>query len=220
MNLTFKNGAAALGLALLAGAAPLAQALSVNDASDDFVASYTGAHAGDLDVIGSFVTYNAATDMFVFAGTMNADIGTTSGAFYVWGVNRGTGTAAFASIGIGNVLFDAVVRFNADGSGVVTGTAPPTTLAAGTAQVIGSTIIGQISGALLPSKGFAKADYTWNLWPRDGGVAGLGAISDFAPDNANLNVTVLSAVPEPASAALLALGLAAVGLARRRPRAG
>jgi hypothetical protein len=194
------------GLAIGA-AAPAAHALGVLDMTGDFLPSYTGPHGGDLDVVGSFVTYNPITDMFVFAGIMDADIGTTPDSFYVWGVNRGAGTAGFASLGINNVLFDAIVRFNGDGSGTVTGTSPPTALPAGTAKVVGSTIIGQVSGSLLPTRGFAKSDYSWNLWPRAAGITGNAAISDFAPDNANLPVTALSPVPEPASAALLLLGL-------------
>ena len=34
------------------------------------------------------------------------------------------------------------------------------------------TITGEVSGALLPSLGLSKADYQWNLWPRDGSVSG------------------------------------------------
>jgi hypothetical protein len=210
--------AAATALCGLAMAAvtPAAHALGVLDMTGDFIASYTGPQGGDLDVVGSFVTYNPVTDMFVFAGIMNADIGTTPGSVYVWGVNRGAGAAGFAGIGIDNVFFDAIVRFSGDGSGTVTGTTPATQLPAGTAKVIGSTIIGQISGSLLPSQGFAKSDYSWNLWPRAAGIAGTAAISDFAPDNANLPVTTLSPVPEPASVALWLLGLAALAPALRK----
>jgi hypothetical protein len=75
-----------------------------------------------------------------------------------------------------------------------------------------------ISGSLLPSTGFAnKLDYTWNLWPRDGGLAaGFTQIADFAPDNANFTT---SPVPEPATTAMLLAGMAAIGglqLRRRR----
>lgn len=209
--------AALCGLALTA-MAPAAQALGVSDVSGDFMPSFTGTHGGDLDVLGAFVTYNPNTDVFTFAGTMNADIGTTAGASYVWGVNRGGAVATpFAGIGVNNVKFDSVVVFKADGTGTVTVFgASPTTTVLSSAAVIGSTLIGQVSGQLLTSTGFAKTDYTWNLWPRQAGIAGTAAISDFAPNNANIGVTVLSAVPEPSSAALLALGLGAVGVMRRR----
>lgn len=213
------RAAAAAVLALAAGSG---HAIGVTDAVGDYVAGYAGSRAGDLDVIGSFVTYNATTDTFVFSGTMAAAIGTSPGGFYVWGVDRGAGTAGFAANGLNNVLFDSVVIFNPDGSGRVVRFAPSgppsvTSLAAGTAAVFDSTIVGKVAGSLLPSNGKAKADYTWNLWPRDGTLpAGFGQISDFAPDAMNLATTPISAVPEPGSALMLVAGLAGVGLLKRR----
>jgi hypothetical protein len=206
--------------ALTLAAASSSHAIGVSDAAGDFLPTYTGTQGGDLDVLGAFVTYNTNTDRFVFSGTMDADIGSTPGAFYVFGVNRGSGTARFAGIGATQVLFDAVVIFNQDGSGVVnrlpaTGT-DTTTLAAGTAQNFGSTLIGQVDGSLLPSTGWAKSAYTWNLWPRLSGVAGAASIADFAPDNSNLVVTSLSPVPEPSTTLMLAAGLVALVLRRRR----
>ena len=205
--------------AALAVFSPAGHAIGVTDAIGDYVPGFAGSKAGDLDVVGAFVTYNAATDMFVFSGTMNADINPASKDIFVWGLDRGQGTARFAANGIDGVLFDSVVVFNADGSGAVTQIVGggSTTLPAGSAQIFGTTIIGQISGSLLPSLGFAKDAYTWNLWPRDGTLAsGFTQISDFAPDNSNSLVTTVGAVPEPSTWAMLGLGVGLVALARRR----
>lgn len=187
----------------------------ISDPVNDFLPSYTGAHHGDLDVVSSFVNYNPGTDTFFFSGTMDAAIGTTASAFYVWGVDRGTGTARFGALAPG-VLFDSVVIFRLDGTATVNRFNGSNNLPAGTATFAGNTIQGNISGALLASTGFAKTAYAWNLWPRDGSQSGNAAISDFAPDNSNAAVTV---VPEPSTVALLVLGLGAVGLATRRRRA-
>ena len=194
-------------LAAVLLAAPAVHAATSTDPVGDFIPTYTGPHGGDLDVVSSFVNYNPATDMFTFSGTMNAAMGTTPGSFYVWGVDRGAGTAGFATLGTGypNILFDTVVILRADGTGAAAGAALP----AGTVQMNGDTISASFSGSLLPTRGFAKTDYTWNLWPRAGGVAGTAAISDFAPDGSNLAVT---AVPEPSTFALLGLGLCLVSL--------
>lgn len=210
-----------LALAALLACAGTAQALGVSDPVGDYVPGYAGSQAGDLDVIGAFVTYNASTDKFVLSGTMNADIGLSPNGFYVWGVDRGSHLASFAANGLPGVVFDAVVVFNQDGSGAVNILGPggsSTPLPVGTAVVVGSTIIGQVSGSLLPSTGFAKPGYAWNLWPRDGTIQpfGFAQISDFAPDNAVFANTPIGAVPEPSAAALFGLGLAGLLAARRR----
>ena len=75
-------------LSALCGAAWLtlsAGAHAISDPTGDFLAGYTGSHNGDLDVISSTVTYNAGTNMFDFTATLDAPVGTTGSAFYVWG---------------------------------------------------------------------------------------------------------------------------------------
>ena len=86
--------------------------------------------------------------------------------------------------------------------------------------ISGNTISAIVSGSMLVSTGFNKADYTFNLWPRDGAFTGFAAISDFAPDNANFTATAgVVAVPEPGSFAMMVVGLALVGgIARHRGR--
>ncbi|MDB5817316.1 MAG: hypothetical protein JWQ11_956 [Rhizobacter sp.] len=218
------TGNKALGaLALTAAcafAAPTAMAASVVDAAGDYVPTYAGSKAGDLDVLSSFVNYDAATDSFAFSATVAAAVGTSPAGFYVWGIDRGTGTERLntGAIPVGaGVKFDAVVIFRLDGTATVNTFGPVAAAPIpGVVTFAGNTISGTIAGSLLPSTGFARVDYTWNLWPRDGALANNTAISDFAPNASN--ASVLSPVPEPETYALMALGLAGVALATRRRR--
>ena len=185
----------------------------ISDPKGDFLATFAGSAAStDLDVLSASVFYNASTDVFTLTATMDGNIGTTATGFYVWGVNRGAGTAGFAtSLGLNGVRFDRVILLRPDGTGTVPGVG---NLPGGSVTISGKTITGVISGSLLPSTGFTnKLDYTFNLWPRDGAFSGTAAISDFAPNNANFTATP---VPEPSTAALGALGLAALLVWRRR----
>lgn len=90
-------------------------------------------------------------------------------------------------------------------------------LPAGSVSISGNTVSANIPLSFLPANGFANPlDYTWNLWPRNNTFSGVPGISDFAPNNANFST---SPIPEPATWALMAGGLALMGVvARRRSR--
>ena len=152
----------------------------VADPAGDFVAGYAGPRAGDVDVR-SFETVYDGTN-FVLTATMDGALGATPGALYVFGFNRGTGTARFGALATG-VLFDVAVVARADGTGNVGTDALP----AGSVVVSGSTLRVTVPAALLPPQGFSPAQYTVNLWPRVG-AGNNNQISDFAPDNSNAPV--------------------------------
>jgi PEP-CTERM motif len=203
--------ALALGLPLASHALD-----GITDPKGDFLATFAGSSASaDLDVVAATVLYNASLDTFFLKATLDGNVGSTATGVYVWGVNRGTGMAGFgASLGLDGVRFDRVVLVRPNGTGSVAGT----DLAPGTVTISGKTITAAVKGSLLPSTGFTnKLDYTFNPWPRDLAFAsaGVGAISDFAPNNANFTATATT-VPEPASAALLLGGLGLVAAYRRR----
>ncbi len=189
-------------LGVVAGTAGRAEANLILDPVNDFIPSYTaGPRNGDLDVTSVGVTFNGTR--FVLTATLNGSLGTTPGALYVWGVDRGAGTARFADIAPG-VRFDSVVALQANATGSVTriiggGNSP---LSPGDVTVSGSTLTASVPASFLPSQGRAEADYTFNLWPRLG-TGNNNQISDFAPDNSNIRATVVS---EPNSVVLASLG--------------
>lgn len=184
------------------------------DPGNDFIPTYTGPQGGDLDVTSAEVMLDTSTNTLSFRATLNAAVGTTTGAFYVFGLDRGAGTARFGAIATG-VLFDMVVLLRPDGSGQVNNLTGggSVVLAPGSVLISGSTISTiSLALSLFPTAGLSAANYTWNVWPRVSTVVGNAAISDFAPDNLNAGVTV---VPTPGALGLL--GLAALaGLRRRR----
>lgn len=183
--------AVVLGLAACDdGTGPEDRESFIRDGTGDFLASFTGPRNADLDVTRGEVTLDG--NNFVFTSTSAGQIGTTPGALFVWGVNRGSGTARFGDLAPG-VVFDAVVVVQPDGTSRVvdltTNPPTPTTLPAGSVVASGGNLTVTVPASLLPTKGFDPASFTVNLWPRVG-VGNNNQISDFAPDNRNVPVRV------------------------------
>ncbi len=186
------------------------------DPQGDFLSTFAGVPAADLDVAAAAVLIDGET--LQLGGVMFDRIGISPNPTYVWGIDRGSGTAGLftgaPSVGA-NVLFDAVLAFGTDGSGQLVAFndgAPPTvtSLAAGTIGVFGSVSIARIPLALLPSRGFSTNQYSYNLWTRAGD--GNALIADFASDRNFF----AEGVPEPGTWALLLVGFGAVGATLRR----
>ena len=191
-----------------------AAAAPVTDPAGDFLPTYVGPTNGDLDLLSTSVEFDGTN--FIWRVTTAGAIGTTAGSLYVLWVDRGAGTPRFGPAAP-DVLFDAVGVFRPAGPDVVvnvTGVPPGapviTPLPADAFSFDGSTLTGMLPLSLLPSTGFAPADYRFTVGSRIGDTA-FSQIADFAPDDG-----MFAAVPEPATAALLLGGVGLLGWARRR----
>lgn len=208
MHISLKSGLAAL--ALVAGTGT-AHAVTITDATGDFLAGFIGTQDPDLDVTSFSVTYDNVTSSFTLGATFAGVINPALAGRYVIGVNTGTGVnAPFAAIGQGNVRFNQTVTVQKNGTGSVGATA----LAAGAVTINGNAFTAVVPLSLLPTTGWTPVQYGWNLWPRNGGT-GVTAISDFAPENSLL---AISPIPEPASWLMMMFGFGIAGGALRMRR--
>ena len=191
--------------------------------------SYAGPLNPGLDVLSANVILNLSQNTLTFTSTMagpisgliNPGTGALLGS-YSWGINHGYGNLNFNEIGLPNVLFDAVLTLNPNGTGAYRGTQAP----AGSVTVSGNTLTAVLSASFLappPQPANAQgpllpdSQWTFNLWPRssirtDGTALGFGdaQIADFAPDTND--VAAQAVVPEPSSAVMLGLGILGTGL--------
>jgi len=194
--------------------------------------SYAGPNNPGLDVLSANVFLNPTLQTLTITSTMAGPIaglldpntGANLGSFS-WGINHGYGNNNFASIGLPNVLFDAVLTLNPDGTGTYRGAAAP----AGSVIASGNTLTAILPISFLgPPPQPANAigpllpitDWSYNLWPRssirtDGTTLPFGnaQIADFAPDAQDFTATL---VPEPSAVVLLGSGILGVGLSIRR----
>ena len=139
-------------------------------------------------------------------------IGNSEKSMFGVALRNGKACAPNTPVGAG-VLFDSVVIFRQNGTTTVNRFTDPATVLSGALSFAGDTVSGSIAGSLLPSTGFDKSSYTWNLWPRDALATGNAQIADFAPDASNAAVGVVS---EPHSHALVALALGGMAWVSRR----
>jgi hypothetical protein len=126
-------------------------------------------HNGDLDVVAANVTLDGSN--FEFTATMNAVLGLTPDAVYVFGINRGRGKAKFGNIAAGDVLFDSTFVINQNAVGVVNDLINHTSTTisgVGAVKLVGFTISGVIPVSDLPSEGFSPSEYQYNIWPELG----------------------------------------------------
>ena len=200
-----------------------ATAATIADAAGDFLPTYAGPRGGDLDVL-AVSAVRSGLDWVTLTGEHAAAIGTTAGAAYIWGINRGAGIEPFPTFdpptGQG-VFFDSYVVLRPDGTGSLTDliTGGTRQLDPSTITIAGATISVRLARSLLPDQGLGFAGYLYNLWPRYApAVVDPGSntqISDFAPDARSF----AAAVPEAASWTLMLSGFAATGAMLRRRRA-
>lgn len=189
---------AALIACALATAGPAAATTTITD----LLPTYAGPAGVDLDVIKAGVAFDPRSRNLTFRATLGGRIGTTPGAIYVFGLDRGAGTANFVagvpSIGQG-VLFDSALVVNSDGSGIFNDllNVRVTPLAPGAVRIRGANLTVTLAAHLVPPAGQPIPRWTFNVWPRVG-LGDNSQIADFAPDAMNAPINLVDS-SRPAS---------------------
>lgn len=191
------------------------------DPVGDFLATYTGAHNANLDFTGADARFDGTN--FNLTLTLDGPVGAPAGQLYIWGINRGAGTARLNEVSDPDldptVKWDSLAVLTADGTlrvVVLPPAGPPAITAfAGGAVINGNTVSTSVPLSLLTSRGYAPTSYTFQLWSRlrtNPAVDGPNSeIADFGP-------RLFASVPEPASWAMMIAGFAFAGAAIRRRR--
>lgn len=186
----------------VAGFATQAPALPFLDAANDLLPTYAGPKDADLDVVQADVVIDRKAQTITFSGTMRGNIDTHSAKLYIFGIDRGRGTAGRdlifqgelggePKIGSG-VLWDAAAALTADGKAMFFDALNPglVPLPDVPVHISGSQITATLPLALFPSQGFTYKEYTYNLWPRSELSLANTVVSDFAPDNGVAPVSI------------------------------
>jgi hypothetical protein len=180
-----------LALAFLCLVSTPASAVTITDQVGGFVSSHDGPKNPDLDATRFSVNFDAAANNFLLNAVSAGAINPSGPGFYVVGVNTGTPTGNFASIGFPDVAFNRAIVIQKDGFAVI-GAATLASLG-GSVTVSNDHFDALVPvSALLPATGTAPFNFAFNIWPRGGTPQQLTQpISDFAPNNAVLAASVL-----------------------------
>src|SRR5262245_56748933 len=158
----------------------------IADPVGDFLPTFTGPHDPGLDVVAHEVVFLEDQDRMVFFGRMAGPISPTpDSTIYLFGVDRGQGTPRFLTAlpEFGpNVLWDAIVRINGDGTGLVNNVLVGvlTPLDRADISINGNEFTASVPlSLLLPNSTRPPQEWTYNLWPRNGIVRGTNVhVSD------------------------------------------
>jgi hypothetical protein len=186
----------------VAGFTAQTPALPFLDAGNDLLPTYTGAKDADLDVVQADVVIDPQAQTITFSGTVRGNIDTRSPKLYVFGIDRGLGSAGRDLIFQGaiggepkigsHVLWDSAAALTAGGQAFFFDALNPglVPLPDVPVRINGNQITATLPLALFASQGFRLKEYTYNLWPRSELSLVNTVVSDFAPDNGDAPVSI------------------------------